>query len=180
MQLVREWGTAGEPFGLGPGLQDGPGRWVAVPGPLGHIVERIEDQQRAGQLPGRDIPEFGIVEQSDQNGHVVPAKHGAEQFDRVAGRNGRDRLSPAGDSSQEICLLAGRLIDSSGDPMGEEFKERINVRAGLVGAAQLCDQIDHLGRVQGQRGNAQCASLGFVVLVRGKHIPTVRAGLLCV
>lgn len=79
-QLFRDFRLGLEPLAIGPGLQHGLGRGIALLGALGDVVEGVEHQQGVLQLFGGGVGQFGVVQQLDQGGDVVAALHGAQQL----------------------------------------------------------------------------------------------------
>src|SRR3546814_2104681 len=64
-QAFGYFGTAGEPFGIGPALQNGARIGVALVGFVFDVVEGVEHQQRLLERFGGDSAQLCVIEQFD-------------------------------------------------------------------------------------------------------------------
>ncbi len=156
-----------EPLAFGPGLHDGLGGFVTALGALGHIVERVEHQQRVLELLCGGIGEFCVVQQLDQRGDVVAALHGAEQFDGALLGDQRGAGFALGDSGQEAGLDVGGFVNASGDAVGDQVDQEIFFAGGRV--LQQLDQASGLLGIQRLGHDALGGTLFYVFAIGFKH-----------
>ena len=157
----------GEPFGVGPGLQDRPGVAAALVGEGLHVMEVVEDEQGLFEAGGGDRADLGVGEQVDQRFDVVAAEHGAEEFGGfLAGDEGAGLLASS-DFSEEGGFDLGSVVNPGRDALAQEFDQR-RAFAGRRGLQQR-DEFGGLSGRQRQGRNAQSSALGNMGAVGFQH-----------
>mmetsp|Transcript_8371 Transcript_8371/g.19811 ORF Transcript_8371/g.19811 Transcript_8371/m.19811 type:complete len:939 (+) Transcript_8371:138-2954(+) len=173
--LVGHLRLAGVPLGSGPALQHLGRHRVAPPVQFLHVVEGIEDQQGALELLSGQCGDGGvrIGQEGDEGGHVVPALHGAEEFDGAGTGDEGGCFVAQGQGGQVRGLGIGGLVDSRGDAVGKEVDEPVCPIISVFRRPHLLNKLGHLGRAQGLRRDAQPVgqrrALGHVLVVRGQE-----------
>ena len=134
-EALGHLGAAGEPLGLGPGLQHRLGVGVARVGLGLHLGEGVEDQQGLLQALGGQGAHLGIVQQVDEGLHVEAAEHGAQQLRGLLARDQGDLLGALGHAGQEGGLHPGGVIHAGGHAVDEEVQEESLLRRRADGPA---------------------------------------------
>ncbi len=165
--FLRHLGSAGEPFGLGPGLHDLLGVGVAGVGLGLDAVPVVEHQQGVRQRLGGGGGALGVVQQVDQRLDVVAAQHGAEQFGGAHPGNQRRLGLALGDGGQEGGLDVGGLIDAGRHPVGNQFHQEVFLALGRI--LEQFHQIGGLLRAERQGGNAHGGAFGGLLAIVFEH-----------
>ncbi|MNQ98229.1 hypothetical protein D3C85_1139110 [compost metagenome] len=135
--LVGNRRLAGEPLGVGPGLQYGLGVEVAGAGFFGHVVEGIEHQQGVLELFGGNCCQLGIVQQVDQSDDVVTTEHGAQQLDRALFVEQWRVGFTLGHGREETGLDVGGFVYTGWDAVGDQVGDE-----GFFAGRRLLQQLD--------------------------------------
>ena len=159
--------AAGEPFGVGPGLQHGLGVGVALVGLRLDVVEIVEHQQGLLQAFGGDGADLRVLEQVDQRIDVEAAEHGAEQFGGSLRETSAFFSSPLATCVEEAGLDLGGVVDARRDAMGQQVDEK-RFFAGRRAAQQGDQALGLLGR-QRQRRNSKSGALRHMSAIGFKH-----------
>ncbi len=173
-QLFRDFRLGLEPLAIGPGLQHGLGRGIALLGALGDVVEGVEHQQGVLQLFGGGVGQFGVVQQFDQGGDVVAALHGAQQLggtllvDKGGGGFALD------DGGKESGLDVGGFVDARRYAVGDQVKEEFFFAGRRV--LQQLDQACGLFGVQRLGHDTLGGTLFYVFAVGFKHSISLISG----
>jgi len=160
-------GTAGEPLGLGPGLQHSLGVGIAGIGLGLHLGEGVEDQQGLLEALGGQGAHLGVLQQVDEGFHVEAAQHGAQQLRGLLARDQGHLLLAARHIRQEGGLHAGGVIHPGGHPVGEQVEEEGLLPCGRVG--QQVGELGHLRFGQRQGRDAEGGAFGDMLAIGLKH-----------
>ncbi len=136
LDALRHFGTAGEPFRVGPALQHGLGVGVALVGLFLDVMELVEHQQRLLQGFGGDGAHQRVIQQIDQRADVVAAQHGAQQLGRLLAADGGADLGAVGHGRKIAGLDFGRVIDTGRHAMRDQVPQTLRL-AGRGGFQQL-------------------------------------------
>src|SRR5690606_17971593 len=139
----------------GPGGHHGLGGGVALLGALGNVVEGVEHQQGVLELSGRDVGQFGVVQQLDQGGDVVAALHGAQQLDSALLADQRRGGFALGDSCQEAGLDVGGFVHARRRAVGDQVDQEC-----FFASRRVLQQLDQRGSLLGVQGQRRQALLG--------------------
>src|SRR5690554_5728358 len=101
---------AGEPFGVGPGLNNSFGDGVAGVHLFLHVVEGVKHQQGFLQLFASQLGQFAVVQQFNQGLDVVTALHHAQQLHSIFFADQRGSGFALGDGRQERGLNVGGFV----------------------------------------------------------------------
>ena len=167
---LGDFGTAGEPLGIGPRLHDFFGLGVAGFGFFGYVVEGIEHQKGFLQAFGSHTRDFGVVEQVDERFNVVASHHGAQQFCGLGFGDECDLDIAMGHCCQERSLHFCSIVYTWRHAVSQQLHELL-LATCRRGFDQFNDRFDLFG-VKRQRRNAQCGTLcnvGFVGLKKIRH-----------
>jgi hypothetical protein len=142
--FLRQFGTTGKPFRLGPGGHDLFSVGVAFVGFFLDAVLVVEHQQGLRQRFGGGGRAFGVIQQINQGLNIVTADHGAEQFSGSHAGNQRTWGLTLGDGGQKGGFDISGLIDPGGYAMGQQIQQETFLALGRV--FQQFDQISGLLR----------------------------------
>ena len=159
--------AAGEPLGVGPALQHGFGKAVALVGLFLDVVKLVKHQQRLLQRLGRHGCDLRVVQQVDQRREVVAAQHGAQQLCGALAVDQRADFGAMGHSGQVAGLNLGSVVHAGRHAVRDQVQQRRLFAHGRV--LEQFDQFSRLLRRQGQRRDAQRCALGHMVTVGFQH-----------
>ncbi|OIQ79065.1 hypothetical protein GALL_392070 [mine drainage metagenome] len=165
-EFTGQLGAHGEPFGVGPGFDQGSGMHIAIEHFFLHIMKRIEHQ--GGMRQRLDyFPRQRAVEQGYQRLHVIAAQHGAQQGNRPHRRHQPGTGRAAGNVGQECRLDVGGLVNPC---RGAVFQQIDQHR--LLAGRRIFQQLHQFGRLLGikrQRRQAKRSALGNMCSVSVEH-----------
>ena len=164
---MGHFGTAGEPFGIGPRLHHRLGQRIAFVGLFFDVVKLVKHQQGFFQTLGGDGGAGWVVEQVDQRCEVEAAQHGAQQFRGFFGAEQGAFFSAMGHRRQIAGLDLGRIVHTGGHAVGDEVHQ-----GGLFALGRVFQQLNEFASLLGaqwQGGNAQSSAFGHMVTVGFQH-----------
>ncbi len=166
----------GEPFSLGPGLEDlGGGSVLAGGGQLGNLIKGIIHQGDAGQGAGSFISQLLVLQRTYQRSHVVAADHGAEQTDGCHGVDQRGLLLSADDLGQELGLYLCCRVNTRRNAVGNQIEQKFFFALGRFD--QQFAQVGGLLGCQRQRGNALLGAFLFMGEIGFDHSYVLLGGV---
>jgi len=164
---LRHFRTAGEPLGIGPALQHGPGAGVALVGLFLDVVELVEHQQGFLQALSGHGSHGSVVEQIDQRREVVAAQHGAQQLGGLFAADECAFFRTVRHGCQVAGLDLGGIVHAGRHAVRDQIDQSCLLACRRV--LQQLDQFAGLLGAQGQWRDAQCGAFGHMVTVGFQH-----------
>ena len=143
----RHFRAAGEPFAIGPALQDLLGVLVTLVGLLLDIMELVEHQQRLLQTGRGHAGNFGVIQQLNQRADVVTTQHGAQQFGGIGPTDQRAFLAAVRHSREVTRFDLGGVIHTRRHPVADEFQQKLPF--AIQRAAGIFQQLNKIRSLAG-------------------------------